>query len=142
MRVMTIIKATAASEAGQMPSSELLDDMGKFNAELVAAGVLVAGDGLKPSKHGVRITFDPDGSTKVLDGPFAETKELVSGFWILEVADMDEAVAWIRRVPNTDGEHAQIEIRPIFGAEDFDMTPEQVEAEKQLFERAAEQHGG
>lgn len=141
MRVMTIIKATESSEAGTMPSTDLLNEMGKFNTELVEAGVLVAGDGLKPSKHGVRITFDPGGSTKVVDGPFAETKELVSGFWILEVADMDEAIAWIRRVPNTDGEHQQIEIRPIFGPEDFDMSPEQVEAEERLRERAAEQHG-
>lgn len=142
MRVMTIVKATQASEAGQMPSAELLNAMGKFNAELTDAGVLVAGDGLKASKHGVRISYETTGSPKVVDGPFAETKELVSGFWILEVADMDEAVAWLRRAPF--GPDDAVELRPILGPEDFGeaFTPEMQEAEEELRRRGAEQHGG
>jgi hypothetical protein len=136
---MAIIKANAQSEAGELPSQELLNDMGRFNAELVKAGVLLAGEGLKASSNGVRVKFDPENPPKVVDGPFTETKELVAGFWVLEVRSMDEAIEWIRRVPNTDQVHHEIEIRPIFEAEDFGerMTPQMREAEEHLREQTS-----
>ncbi len=139
MRVMAIIKANAQSEAGELPSQELLNDMGRFNAELVKAGVLLAGEGLKASSTGVRVKFDPENPPKVVDGPFTETKELVAGFWLLEVRSMDEAIEWIRRVPNSDRVHHEIEIRPIFEAEDFgeNMTPQMREAEEHLREQTS-----
>jgi hypothetical protein len=137
MRVMAIIKATEASERGQLPSMELLDEMGRFNAELEAAGILRGGDGLRPSSKGVRVHFSPDGSTSVTDGPFTETKELVSGFWLLEVETMEEAVAWMRKVPNTDGEHSEIELRQFVEPEDFGeaFTPEMQDAEDRMRDR-------
>ncbi|GLQ53396.1 YciI family protein [Devosia nitrariae] len=125
MRVMVFVKATPDSEAGVMPSSELFEAMGKYNQELVAAGIMKGGDGLKPSSEGKRVAFSGSRRT-VIDGPFAETKELVAGFWIWEVKDMDEAVEWVKRCPNPMMEDSEIEIRPVFEMEDFDevMTPE------------------
>jgi hypothetical protein len=126
MRVMVIVKATKNSEAGIMPSEQLLAEMGKFNEELVKAGVMLAGDGLHPSSKGVRVRF-AGGKKTVLDGPFAETKELIAGFWIWQVKSMDEALEWVRRCPNpAPGEEGELEIRPVFEAECFgaEFTPE------------------
>jgi hypothetical protein len=118
MRVMVLVKATAESEAGIMPSSELLEAMGQYNAELVNAGILLAGEGLHPSSKGKRVAFDGPGRT-VIDGPFAETRELVAGFWLWEVKDMAEAVEWVKRCPNPMPGPSEIEIRPVFEAADF-----------------------
>ena len=125
MKVMVMVKATADSEAGAMPSSELLEAMGKFNEELVDAGVMLAGEGLHPSSRGVRVTFD-GAQRRVTDGPFAETRELVAGFWIWQVRSLDEAVEWAKRCPNPMPGVSDLEIRPIFEAEDFgsEFTPE------------------
>ena len=125
MRVMVLVKATVDSEAGLMPSTELLEAMGKFNEELVAAGIMQAGEGLKPSSQGKRVAFDGAGRT-VIDGPFAATGELVAGFWLWHVKDMDEAVAWVRRCPNPMPGPSEIEIRPLYEMEDFaaNLTPE------------------
>jgi hypothetical protein len=125
MRVMVIVKATADSEAGMMPSTELLEAMGKYNEELVNAGIMLSGEGLHPSSKGRRIAFDGP-SRVVTDGPFAETKELVAGFWIWQVKDMAEAVEWAKRCPNPMPGPSELEIRQIFSAEDFGeaMTPE------------------
>jgi len=125
MRVLVFVKATEDSEQGVMPPSELLEAMGRYNEELVNAGIMVGGDGLKPSKAGKRVAFDGPGRT-VIDGPFAETRELVAGFWIWEVKDMDEAVAWVKRCPNPMLGPSEIEIRPVYELADFDaiMTPE------------------
>jgi hypothetical protein len=126
MKFMVIVKASAASEAGAMPSEKLLTEMGKFNEELVRAGVMLAGEGLHPSSKGARIRFNGNQRT-VIDGPFAETKELVAGFWLIEVGSKEEAIEWMKRCPNPheDGE-SEIEIRQIFAAEDFgaEFTPE------------------
>src|SRR3954452_17917944 len=120
MRVMVLIKATEESEAGVMPSQELLTQMGSFNEELVKAGVMLAGEGLHPSAKGVRVAFSGS-DRKVIDGPFAETKELLAGFWVWQVKSLDEAVEWVKRMPSPDGEVAEsvVEIRPVFEAEDF-----------------------
>ena len=128
MRVVVFVKATKESEQGMIPSSELLEAMGKYNEELVNAGVMLGGDGLKPSSQGKRIAFDGPGR-RVIDGPFAETRELVAGYWIWEVKDMDEAVAWARRCPNPMPGPSELEIRPVYGMEDFAqaMTPEVAE---------------
>lgn len=115
---MVMVKATTSSEAGEMPSEELLSQMGKFNEELVAAGIMKAGEGLKPSSEGVRVHFAGSKRTAT-DGPFAETKELVAGYWLWEVKSMDEAVAWVRRCPNPMLEDSDIDIRPLFEMEDF-----------------------
>jgi hypothetical protein len=125
MRVVVFVKATADSEAGVMGSSELLEAMGRYNEELVDAGIMLGGDGLKPSNQGKRIGFD-GASRIVMDGPFAETKELVAGYWIWEVRDMDEAVAWVKRCPNPMFGYSEIEIRPVYEMSDFAeiMTPE------------------
>ena len=133
MRVMVIVKATKDSEAGVLPSAELLTQMGKFNEELVKAGIMLAGDGLKPSSKGKRMLFSGKNRT-VTDGPFAETKELVAGFWIWQVRSMDEAVEWLRRCPNPHAGESEIEIRPVFEAEDFgdNFTPEAREREERL----------
>ncbi|MFN3509546.1 MAG: YciI family protein [Allorhizobium sp.] len=118
MRVAVLVKATEDSEEGIMPSAELFEAMGKFNEELVQAGIMLSGTGLKPSKAGKRIAFDgPD--RRVIDGPFAETRELVAGFWVWEVKDMDEAVAWVKRCPNPMMGPSEIEIRPFYEMEDF-----------------------
>lgn len=118
MKVMVIVKATKSSEAGELPSPQLLNDMGKFNEELVQAGIMKAGDGLKPSSQAKRVHFHGSQRT-VTDGPFAETKELIAGFWIWEVSSMEEAVAWVKRCPNPMLEDSDIDIRPIYGIEDF-----------------------
>ena len=126
MRVMVIVKATKNSEAGAMPSERLLADMGKFNEELVKAGVMLAGEGLHPSSKGKRLRFS-GGKKTVIDGPFAETKELVAGYWLWQVKSMEEALEWARRCPDPmPGEDAILEIRPVFEAEDFgqEFTPE------------------
>ncbi len=125
MRVMVFVKATQDSENGILPSSDLLEAMGRYNEELVKAGIMLAGDGLKPSKEAKRVAFDGP-SRVVIDGPFAETKELVAGYWLWEVRDMDEAVAWVKRCPNPMFGPSEIEIRPVFEMSDFDevMTPE------------------
>ncbi|XXF76275.1 YciI family protein [Myxococcaceae bacterium GXIMD 01537] len=126
MRVMVIVKATKNSEAGLMPSEKLLAEMGKYNEELVKAGVMLAGDGLHPSTKGKRIRFS-GGKKSVVDGPFAETKELIAGYWIWQVKSMEEAVEWARRCPDPmPGEESELEIRPVFEAEDFgsEFTPE------------------
>ena len=128
MRIMVIVKASERSEAGEMPSAEELNTMGKFNTELVNAGIMLAGDGLRPSKDGVRITYEGGGKASATDGPFAETKELVAGFWILEVKSLDEAVEWMRRAPFDPGD--TIEIRPFFEVADLAdfVTPEELAA--------------
>jgi hypothetical protein len=119
MRVMVMVKATKNSEAGVMPSEKLLADMGKFNEELVKAGIMLAGDGLHPSSKGKRVRFS-GGAKTVLDGPFSETKELVAGYWIWQVKSMEEALAWARRCPDPmPGEESELELRPLFEAEDF-----------------------
>ena len=126
MKVMVIVKATKNSEAGIMPSEKLLTDMGRYNEELVKAGIMQAGEGLHPSVKGKRIQFS-GAKRNVVDGPFAETKELIAGFWIWKVKSMDEAVSWARRCPDPmPGEEAELEIRPVFEAEDFgeEFTPE------------------
>ena len=135
MRVMVIVKATKNSEAGKMPSKELLTAMGKFNEELVKAGIMLDGDGLKPSSKGKRIRFSPGSKRTVIDGPFTETKELVAGYWIWQVKSIEEAVEWVRRCPDPmPGEESEIEIRPVFEAEDFgeEFTPELREQEERL----------
>jgi len=133
MRFMVLIKADAASEAGEMPDTQLLTDMGKYNEELVNAGVMLAGEGLHPSSKGARVTFSGTNRT-VTDGPFAETKELIAGFWIFQVNSLDEAIEWVKRCPNPMGAESQIEIRQIFEMEDFGdaFTPELREAEERL----------
>ncbi len=133
MRVMVMIKANEDSEAGVMPSEELLTAMGKYNEELVNAGVMLAGDGLKASSEGARVRFDK-GEQKVIDGPFAETKELLAGYWVLEVKSLDEAIEWVKRVPADPNETSEIEIRPVFETEDFgdELTPELREQEERL----------
>lgn len=128
MRVMVFVKATEDSETGVMPSNELGEAMGKFNEELVAAGILLGGDGLKPSSNGKRIAFD-GASRTVIDGPFAETRELVAGYWLWEVKDMAEAVEWVKRCPNPMPGPSEIEIRPVYTLEDFEgaLSPEVIE---------------
>ena len=125
MRVMVIVKATADSEAGCMPSEQLMLDMGRYNEDLVKAGVMLAGDGLHPSSRGKRVRFSGANRT-VIDGPFAETKELIAGYWIWQVRSMEEALEWVRRCPNPMPGDSDIEIRPIFEASDFGeaYTPE------------------
>jgi hypothetical protein len=118
MRVMVLVKATKDSEAGVMPSQQLLTEMGKFNEELAKAGVLLAGEGLHPSSRGKRVRFS--GKTRtVIDGPFAETKELIAGFWLWQVKSMEEAIDWLKRCPNPHNQDGEVEIRPLFEAADF-----------------------
>jgi hypothetical protein len=139
MKFMVIVKATRNSEAGRMPSKELLADMGKFNQELADAGVLLAMEGLQPSSKGSRVKFSR-GKRTVIDGPFAETKELVAGFWLWKVKSKEEAIEWIRRCPDPmPGEESEIELRQVFAAEDFgaEFTPELREQEKQVLAKVA-----
>jgi hypothetical protein len=134
MRVMVIVKATKNSEAGVMPSEKLLADMGKYNEQLVKAGVMLAADGLHPSSKGKRVRF-ADGKKTVIDGPFAETKELIAGYWVWQVKSMEEAIEWVRRCPDPmPGEESEIEIRPVFEADDFgkEFTPELRAQEERL----------
>ena len=125
MRVMVLIKADKNSEAGVMPDEKLLTEMGKFNEELVNAGIMLDGEGLKPTSEGKRVTFKGSERT-VVDGPFGETKELIAGYWIWKVKAMDEAVEWVKRCPNPTGVESEVEIRPLFEAADFgaEFTPE------------------
>src|SRR5687767_2972325 len=143
MRVMVIIKANKDSEAGVMPSEKLLTDMGKFNEELVKAGVMLAGEGLHPSAKGKRVRFSGSKRT-VIDGPFAETRELIAGFWLWQVKSMDEAIEWVKRTPNPFPDtEAEIEIRQVFEAEDFgdEFTPELREQEERLRAQIEKQSG-
>jgi len=139
MRVVVLVKATSDSEAGAMPSSELLLAMGEYNARLIEAGIMQAGEGLKPSSDGKRIAFDGDDRT-IIDGPFNATSELVAGFWLWKVRDMDEAVEWARQCPNPMTGPSELEIRPVFEAEDFGdaLTPEATELHESNRERMAE----
>jgi len=140
MRVIVFVKATEDSERGDsIPTTEMLEAMGKYNEELVNAGILVGGDGLKPSSFGKRIAFDGP-SRAVIDGPFAETRELVAGFWLWEVKDMDEAIAWAKRCPNPMPGPSELEIRPFVELEDFgdNVTPEIAGREEQLRDRLAQ----
>ena len=133
MRVMVLVKANEESEAGVMPSAEALTEMGKFNEELVNAGIMLAGEGLHPTSKGVRVQFP---ERKVVDGPFTETKELVAGYWLLQVKSIDEAIEWIKRAPFQEGD---VEIRPVFEADDFGeaFTPELREQEERVRAQAA-----
>jgi hypothetical protein len=133
MRVMVIVKANKDSEAGVMPSQKLLTEMGKFNEELVKAGVMLAGDGLQPSSKGKRVRFSGDKRT-VIDGPFTETKELIAGYWLWQVRSMEEAVEWLKRCPNPHEGESEIEIRQVFEAADFgpEFTPELREQEERM----------
>jgi hypothetical protein len=139
MRFMILVKANAESEAGTLPSAEQLAEMGKYNEELVKAGIMLAGEGLHPSSRGARVRFDGD-SRSVVDGPFAETKELLAGFWLIQVKSKEEAIEWVKRIPFRDGE--EVEIRPVFETEDFapsDPTGELRAAEERLREEIAAQ---
>ena len=142
MKVMVIVKASKASEAGQMPSQQLLTDMGNFNEELVKAGVMLAGDGLHPSKKGARVGFSGK-DRLVIDGPFAETKELIAGYWLWKVASLEEAIDWVKRCPNPHDEECEIEIRPVFEADDFGeaLTPELRAQEERVMAEAKRNAG-
>jgi hypothetical protein len=133
MKVIVMVKATKESETGVMPSEQLLTDMGKYNEELVKAGILLTADGLHPSAKGLRVRFSGTNRT-VTDGPFTETNELVAGFWIWQVKSMEEAIAWVKRCPNPMSEDSEIEIRPIFEMEDLgaEFTPELREQEERI----------
>jgi hypothetical protein len=136
MRFVVLVKATAESEAGVMPDQKMLEDMTRYNEELVKAGVMLAGEGLHPSSKGVRVRFSGDKRT-VVDGPFAETKELVAGFWIFQVKSKEEAIEWVKRCPNPMPGESEIEIRQVFEAEDFGpaLTPEIRAAEERMREQ-------
>jgi hypothetical protein len=138
MKFMVMVKASKSSEAGAMPSQKLLAEMGKFNEELVKAGVMLAGEGLHPSSKGARVRFSGKSRT-VIDGPFPETKELVAGFWIWQVKSREEAIEWLKRCPNPMPEESEIELRQIFEAEDFgaELTPELREQEERLRKQVA-----
>jgi hypothetical protein len=136
MRVMVIVKANEDTEAGQLPSEELLAEMGEFNQQLADAGIMRAGDGLHPSSKGVRVLFDGDERT-VTDGPFSETKELVAGYWIWEVSSLEDAIEWAKQCPNPTGEESVLEIRPLYEADDFGeaYTPELRERDERIREK-------
>ncbi|MCW4455822.1 YciI family protein [Flavobacterium sp. MXW15] len=136
MKVMVIVKATAASEAGQMPTHAELEAMGRYNEELVEAGIMLAGEGLHPSSRGVRVRFDGD-RRSVIDGPFAETRELIAGFWLWQVRSLDEAIEWLKRAPFGASGEEQVELRQVFGMDDFGeaFTPELREQEQRLRDR-------
>jgi len=138
MKFMIIIKADKNTEAGVMPSERVLTEMGNFNEELVNAGIMLAGEGLHPSSKGARVRFS-GGKQAVVDGPFAETKELIAGFWMWEVKSREEAIEWVKRIPNPDGTDFEVEIRQVFATEDFgaELTPEAREQEERLRERIA-----
>lgn len=140
MRVMVIVKASEESEAGVMPDERMLTEMGNYNEELVKAGIMLAGEGLHPTSKGKRVRFAGAQRT-VIDGPFTETKELIAGYWLWQVKSMDEAVEWLKRCPNPHNETTEVEIRPVFEAEDFgaEFTPELREQEERIREQAARQ---
>ncbi len=142
MKFMVMVKASKSSEAGAMPSEKLLAEMGRFNEELVKAGVMLAGEGLHPSSKGARVRFSGKSRT-VIDGPFAETKELVAGFWIWQVKSREEAIEWVKRCPNPMPEDSEIELRQIFEAEDFgaELTPELRAREERLRKQIATREG-
>jgi len=134
MRFMVLVKANAESEAGAMPSERVLSEMMKYNEELVKAGVMLAGEGLHPSSKGARIQFHTNGTTSVVDGPFAESKELIAGFWLWQCRSHEEAIEWARRCPNPDNQESTLEIRQVFEADDFgaELTPELRKLEQAL----------
>ncbi len=138
MRVMVIVKASKESEAGELPDTEILAKMGKYNEELVKAGIMLAADGLHASSKGKRVRFSGEKRT-VIDGPFTETKELIAGYWIWQVRSMEEAVEWLKRCPNPHREESEVEIRPVFELDDFreNLTPELTEQEQRLAEQIA-----
>lgn len=138
MRFMILIKASKESEAGVLPSEQLLTEMGQFNEELVKAGVMLAGEGLQPTSKGARVKF-AGGKRTVVDGPFAETKELIAGFWLWQVKSMDEAIEWVKRIPNPTGQEGEVEIRQVFEADDFgaNFTPELRQQEERLRSQTA-----
>ncbi|HEX6211823.1 MAG TPA: YciI family protein [Methylomirabilota bacterium] len=138
MRFMVMVKANEDTEAGVMPSRQLLEEMGKYNEELAKAGVLLAGEGLQPSSRGARVKFKGRERT-VVDGPFTESKELIAGFWLFQVKSKEEAIEWVKRCPNPTGAESEIEIRQVFEAEDFgaELTPELREREERLREQVA-----
>ena len=138
MRFMILVKADESTEAGVLPSAQLLAEMGKYNEELVQAGVLLAGEGLQPSSKGARVKFSGAKRT-VVDGPFAEVKELIAGFWLIQVKSKEEAIEWVKRAPNPTGEESEIEIRQVFEAEDFgaEFTPELRDQEERQRARVA-----
>jgi hypothetical protein len=140
MRFMVMIKANADTEAGVPPSNELITEMGKYNEELVKAGVMLAGEGLQPSSKGASVVFS-GGQTTVIDGPFAEAKELIAGFWILQVKSKEEAIEWVKRCPNPDGNDFEIQVRQVFEAEDFgpELAPEFRDQGERLRKLAADQ---
>jgi hypothetical protein len=133
MRFMILVKASKDSEAGVLPAEQLLTEMGHFNEELVKAGVMLAGEGLQPSSKGARVKF-AGGKRTVVDGPFAETKELIAGFWLWQVKSMDEAIEWVKRIPNPTGDDGEVEIRQVFEADDFgpELSPELRKQEERL----------
>lgn len=139
MRVMVLLKATKGSEAGEMPDQQLLTDMGKFNEELVKAGIMLAGEGLKPTSQGARVRF-AGAQRSVIQGPFSDTKNLIAGFWLWRVRSLDEAIEWVKRCPNPFPEESEIEIRPVYDIEDFAevASPEVIEQEKRLRQQLAE----
>ena len=139
MRYMVIVKANQDTENGVLPTEQELTEMGAYNEELAKAGVMLAGEGLHPSSKGARVRFDKDGNTSIVDGPFAETKELIAGFWILEVSSREEVIEWVRKAPFRDSE---VEVRQVFAAEDFGdaFTPELREQEDRIRATAAAQH--
>jgi hypothetical protein len=139
MRVMVVVKASPESESGELPSEQILTEMGKYNEQLVKAGIMLAGEGLHPSSKGKRVRFSGKQRT-VIDGPFAETKELIAGFWLWQVRSLDEAVEWLKRAPFDGG--TELEIRPVFEAEDFgkEFTPEERQREERLRAEMARQH--
>lgn len=138
MRVMVLIKANKESEAGVLPDEQLLSAMGDYNEELVKAGVMLAGEGLHPSSKGARVRFSGEQRT-VIDGPFTEAKELIAGYWLWQVRSLEEAIEWVKRIPNTTGQEGEVEIRPVFEMEDFGdaLTPELREQEDRIREEAA-----
>lgn len=138
MRFMILIKATAATEAGEMPSEQLLTEMGRYNEELVKAGVMLGGEGLHPSAKGARVRFAGQ-ERRVIDGPFAESKELIAGYWLWQLRSLDEAIEWVRRCPNPTGAECEIEIRQVFDLADFgpELTPELRAQEERLWAEAA-----
>lgn len=143
MKVMVIVKASKSSEAGEMPGEQLLTDMGNYNEELVKAGILLAGEGLHPSSKGARVRFSGK-DRLVIDGPFAETKEVIAGYWLWKVKDLAEAIAWVKRCPNPHDEETEVEIRPVFEVDDFGeaLTPELRAQEERIAADAKRNAGG
>jgi hypothetical protein len=141
MKVMVIIKSSAQSEAGELPSERLLSEMTTFNEELVRSGVMLDGNGLQPSSRGKRVQFHADGRRTVVDGPFTEAKELVAGYWILQVKSIDEAIEWVKRIPNPENQPGDVEIRPVFEIEDFTNASDETRARTSaLVEKLGREH--